>query len=258
MAVVYVTQDEDGEWLNENLYKAAEGFRKRGQEVRPYTITQLWDGELPLSRDTIVCGGVGAVREALKQIGRRPPDPLDYPPCLRRGFLDSEPQERTLGDILAQVAKPDFRPVFIKPSRDHKRFNGLVVSEFADLLRIGGNIDPSTKVWVMRPVDFQSEYRVFVHKGEVVGVRHYRGDPLVFPNEETLRKLLRRAQAMVQIAYALDVGVAHFPERPEKIRTPTLLVEANDAYALGAYGLPSLTYVQMIEDRWHQMMKISR
>ena len=110
----------------------------------------------------------------------------------------------------------------------------------------------------MRPIEWLSEYRMFVHNGEVVGMKHYAGDPFIFPDPVVLEKMVKRAQAMVQSAYALDVGVAHFPERPEKIRTPTLLVEANDAYALGAYGLSPLVYVNLIESRWHQMMQISR
>lgn len=257
MTTVYVQQNLDGDWANENLYKAAHGFDMRGYEVIPYTTNQLFDGELSLSRETIVCGGVHQVRKALELIKTRPPDILDYPHCLRRGFLDSEPVEKTLAQVIEGVYREGFKPVFIKPSRDHKAFNGLVVSEFADLLKIN-SADPETKVWIMRPVEFLSEYRIFMHKGKMVGMKHYTGDPLIFPDEKTLRKLLRRAKAMVQVAYALDVGIANFPERPEQIRNPTLLVEANDAYALGAYGLYTWIYVQMIEDRWHQMMKISR
>lgn len=257
MTIVYVQQNLDGEWVNENNYKAARGFYARGYEVIPFTSNQLFGGELPLSRGTIVCGGVRQVRKALELIKTRPPDLLGYPHCLRRGFLDSEPMERTLAAVTNLVQTPEFRPVFIKPSRRPKLFTGMVISEFVDLLKLDG-IDPTTKVWTMRPVEFLSEYRVFMHKGEMVGMKHYKGDPLIFPDEKTLRKLLRRAKAMVQVAYALDVGIANFPERPEQIRNPTLLVEANDAHSLGAYGLPSWIYVQMIEDRWHQMMKRSR
>lgn len=257
MSTVYVQQNLDGEWVNENHYKAARGFYSRGYEVIPFTSDQLFGCELPLSRETIVSGGVHQVRKALELIGVRPPDLFDYPHCLRRGFLDSEPKESTLAKVLESLQAPGFSPVFIKPSRQHKLFTGLVVSEFADLLKLPG-IDPQAKVWIMRPVKFVSEYRLFMHKGELVGMKHYKGDPLIFPDEKMLRKLLRRAKAMVQVAYSLDVGIADFPERPEQIRNPTLLIEANDAHSLGAYGLPSWIYVQMIEDRWHQMMKISR
>ena len=34
----------------------------------------------------------------------------------------------------------------------------------------------------------------------------------------------------------------------------TLLVEFNDAYALGCYGLPSLYYAKLISARWSQLL----
>ena len=153
MPVVYVQKNLDGEWANENLYKAARGFYARGCEVLPFTSDQLFDGELQLSRETIVCGGVHQVRKALELIGVRPPGPMDYPHCLRRGFLDSEPKESTLGAVTESLHKPEFKPVFIKPSRQHKLFVGTVISEFADMLRVG-EAKSSTHVWLMRPVEF--------------------------------------------------------------------------------------------------------
>ena len=34
----------------------------------------------------------------------------------------------------------------------------------------------------------------------------------------------------------------------------TLLVEFNDAYALGAYGLSSISYAKLISARWSQLL----
>lgn len=257
MTTVYVQQNLRGEWINECCFISARGFNQRGYEVIPFTSNQLDDGNLPLTQETIVHGGASQVHKALRQIGVRPPDLMDYPHCLRRGFLDIEPRERKLGDVLEMFHKPDFQPVFIKPSRTQKLFTGFVVEEFKDLLKVR-HVENSEYVWVQRPIEFLSEYRIFIHKNEMVGMKHYAGDPLVLPDVDTVRKLLKRAKAMVQVAYSLDIGIANFPKRPPKIQTPTLLVEANDAYALGSYGLPGWIYVQMIEDRWNQMMKISR
>lgn len=251
---VFVQQGLDGEWISQNCYSSAKGFRERGYEVIPFTENDLRGGKLPLSRETIVHGSINMVQAALKQVGVRLPELLDYPHCLRRGFLDREPQEAKLKQILEKFHKPDFSPVFIKPSRSHKLFTGFVVEEFSDLLKIS-HVDNEERVWVMPPVEFLSEYRIFVLHGQVVGMKHYSGDPFVFPDPEVLRKMLKRAEALPQAAYAIDIGVAYFPERPEKIQTPTLLVEVNDSFALGAYGLSSWIYVQMIEARWKQIVE---
>lgn len=255
MTTAFVQKNESGEWLNENTFSAAYGFRMRGYEVLPFTENELRSGTVPLRKEAVVVGGIGCVREALKQLSVRPPENFDYPSCLRQDFMDHPPRQTTLQAIHDALASKDFRPVFIKPVDEHKAFTGRVVREFKDLLPTS-SLPDDFKVWAQPAIKFLSEYRVFILRGDVVGVRHYAGDPVVFPNGETIKRLVRKARTLTYAAYSLDVGVAEFPERPEKIRNPTLLVEANDAFSLGAYGLPSHLYVQMIEARWKQMVGV--
>jgi hypothetical protein len=255
MSVVYLPKGEDGEWINENAYLAYRGFHNRGYEIRPYTPKQMSLGALPLTRETIVHGGVEQVRAALKQLGVAPPRFETYPYSLRK-FMDRNPSDTTLGAVIEAVQAPGFKPCFMKP-QDQKAFTGLVVSQFSDLLKIT-HVPETSRVWKLPVIEWLSEYRAFIHKGELAGMRHYKGDPLVFPNASVVRKLIKAAKVMPQVAFSLDVGVANFPHRPEQIRTPTLLVEANDSHSLGAYGLPSHLYCQMIEDRWKQMVETGR
>jgi len=35
----------------------------------------------------------------------------------------------------------------------------------------------------------------------------------------------------------------------------TFIIEANDAYALGNYGLPAFEYSKMIESRWNEIFQ---
>ena len=48
------------------------------------------------------------------------------------------------------------------------------------------------------------------------------------------------------ISYSLDVGVDD--------QGDTLLVEVNDCYALGNYGLDATTYTNMLYDRWKEIV----
>lgn len=253
MTVAYVLKNEDGEWSNENAYLAYKGFYNRGYEVRPYTSEEMNEGRLPLTKETIVHGGVHEVRAALKQLGAAQPRFETYPYALRK-FMDRNPQEVLLSSVVEAVQVPGFRPCFIKPSQEQKAFTGFVVSKFADILQVT-QVPENYRVWKLPVVEWLSEYRGFIHKGELVALRHYKGDPLVFPDASVVQKVVKAAKVMPQVAFSVDVGVANFPERPELIRTPTLLVEANDAHSLGAYGLPSYLYSQMIEDRWLQMVE---
>ena len=53
-------------------------------------------------------------------------------------------------------------------------------------------------------VAFESEWRVFVLRGEVVGIGHYHGDPLRFPDGRVIQEMLQ-AQRDPVAAYRLDV-----------------------------------------------------
>ena len=93
-------------------------------------------------------------------------------------------------------------------------------------------------------MDFQSEYRTFVLHGEVLGLRHYAGDPLLFPSAETIRSAIS-AFRRSPVAYTLDIGITSDGR--------SLLVEINDAYACGAYGLTPLRYAKFIAARWDEL-----
>jgi ATP-grasp domain, R2K clade family 2 len=47
-------------------------------------------------------------------------------------------------------------------------------------------------------------------------------------------------------AYAIDFGIVADGR--------TLLVETNEAYSLGCYGLPELRYSSLIERRWQELL----
>lgn len=229
--IVYV-QKRAGDWLNVNCYTSADGFDRRGYEVRPFTYEQLCAGLLPLDASTIVHGGVDTVRRALTQIGATIPPNMDLPVSLRP-WCGREVWETTLGEVRRLR-----RPAHIKPLTRHKLFTGHVVTEFRDLIATAEFAD-ETPVLASEIVAFASEWRVFVLRGEVVGIGHYCGDPLMAPDADAVRAMVA-AFTDAPIAYALDVSGAR-------------LVEVNDAFALGCYGLDSARYTEMIEARWRQM-----
>lgn len=67
------------------------------------------------------------------------------------------------------------------------------------------------------------------------------------PDTGTVRAAVA-AYAEAPVAYSLDFGVTADGR--------TLLVEANDAFALGAYGLEPVVYARMLEDRWLELVGV--
>ena len=92
-------------------------------------------------------------------------------------------------------------------------------------------------------VDFESEYRVFVRYGQILDVKHYWGNPLVFPDSKVIQNAIEDYSSAPD-AYGIDFGVTKDGR--------TLLIEVNDAWALGCYGLAAHTYAKFLLTRWAQ------
>jgi ATP-grasp domain, R2K clade family 2 len=81
--------------------------------------------------------------------------------------------------------------------------------------------------------------------GEVLGIRYYKGDVRLFPDVTVIDRAIA-AYTNSPAAYAIDFGIVADGR--------TLLVETNEAYSLGCYGLPELRYSSLIERRWQELL----
>jgi len=223
---------------NPNMFAAYDGFRQLGVETASFEgfgdIGTLSD----LGPEVALSGFVGDVLAALKQLGKPSPPNIDYPDELRP-WMGREVWRSTLGKIRRTVD-----PVFFKPVEE-KLFTGFVWrSPDGDRMRVA-TLRDDVDVWVSECVDFVSEYRCFVNGGKIVGCRLYDGDWSRAPDRKVVESAVAAYRSSPQ-AYSIDFGVTSDGR--------TLLVEVNDAYALGAYGLPSVLYANMVEARWSELM----
>jgi ATP-grasp domain, R2K clade family 2 len=92
-----------------------------------------------------------------------------------------------------------------------------------------------------------------VHLGVLVGLHHYGGSPSVVPDVTVVNKmideLVRSNQA--PIGFALDVGIVADSGN-------TAVVEMNEGFALGRYGLDPAKYFDLIAARWIELTTSSR
>jgi hypothetical protein len=83
-----------------------------------------------------------------------------------------------------------------------------------------------------------------VRYGEILGVKSYSGDWRVHFDSQVIERAIE-SYTSAPAAYGADFGVTAGGE--------TLLIEVNDGYALGAYGLFSADYARLLASRWAQM-----
>lgn len=232
----FVQCDANSIPVNVNTYAAWQGFHHLGYEVIPFENIETVTDREP---SDVVCGSIRQVLRSLDVQGTQKPPLLDYPDELAP-YLGRKVWQTTLGEIRA----PEVWPVFVKPVITHKAFTGQVIRVFRDLLETC-HIDDDLKIYAAEPIDFTSEYRVFVRRGEILGCRNYKGAWFAWPDKEVIESAIRDYKS-APCAYSLDVGVTDKGE--------TLLVEVNDFYSLGSYGLDPILYATAIADRWSEIV----
>lgn len=246
------------ECWSDNIADAARGFKRLGYELHGVKARNLEDA--PLSKRTVVKGQIGTVRNALSLLGCEQPENLDIPECLLP-FTHREIWKSTLG----QVRKANDK-VFIKPLNTQKGFVGHVYAGNKDWMWPGLYTDYVTvdlpakyPVLVSEPVDFLSEWRVYVLQGEILGVCNYEGNPDVRISRKKIQAMITAFKG-APASYAMDVGVMTKPKEcyhghagfgPKH----TALVEVNEGFSAGNYGISCVKYAQMVEARWREMVK---
>lgn len=226
---------QDGIPKDVNSYAAWLGFNEMGFETIPFSLV----GELrSAAQNDIVVGGIGACQFAMRQFGIEPPS-INYPDSLNR-FLGRRVWVSTLDRI---ANSPTSSPIFIKPVKD-KVFIGKVIREQSDLITCMAYSDDSDII-CSEVVDFRAEWRCFVRYGKILDVRPYNGNWRLGFDAKVIEDAVS-VYADAPSGYGIDFGVT--------ARGETLLIEVNDGYALGSYGLQRNLYAQLLSARWSELM----
>lgn len=136
-------------------------------------------------------------------------------------------------------------PIFIKPARYPKEFMaGVMKAESSKLFY--NDVPDDTPVLISEVVDMISEYRCYVIKGKLVGIKNYQGDIRVFPDVKMIDRMIA-AYTKAPAGYSVDVAILASGE--------TVLVEVQDGWALGNYGLECDVYARLLAARWTQLKR---
>ncbi len=216
----------------------------RGLEPRQTLLRQVVRGRAPVEGSGLVVGGLPFIRAALHRNGLAMPEPLDYldapVTALGRAIWPS-----TLGAVAAGLEHRG-EPVFIKPRGVAKRFAGRVVAQPLDLRALPVS-SSATPVWCSDVIEIVSEHRVFLRHGEILGVRHYDGDPSKAPGLSGVQVVVDEVRGHLPAGCALDVGVV----APDRV----VLIEANDGFSLGHHGLDAGPYFDVLHARWTELVR---
>lgn len=239
-----LVESDNGIPSNEAFYKAWEGFRKRQFPCELFQAHQLEDDSLCLSRETLVAGGLRTVEAAMAKIGMQIPEANNLPSQLR-AYRGRETWTSTWGQLrqkYGETGPP--KPLFVKPLNRNKGFPSIALFNADDFVSLS-HLSDSDAVLVAEYVLFESEWRCFVCRGQVIEISHYQGELFTYPDANVIRSAIEDFGDDAPAGYAIDFGVLD--------NGRTVLVEVNPGYSLGSYGLNAVEYSELLEARWVEL-----
>lgn len=223
------------------------GFKEKGTKIVLFNELD----KVPLSKFNIIVAGTDYTIKRLKDLGIEPPSRFSIPPELDwLHFLGRLVIRMTFKELKEQLEQENVPfPVFIKIDNYAKEFVAGPVSNKVTLLELYKDVPDNYPILLSEIVDIVSEYRCYVMRGELIGIKHYLGDIRLFPSIEIIDKMIKDYISQ-PIAFALDVGITRDGR--------TILIECNDSWSLGNYGLKDKQYAHMLAIRWHQLMSFKK
>lgn len=237
----------------ESLYRE---LKKRDYPITLFTPKQLYRRWLKLDCKSFVAGELPLVLSALKQLKISFVKIDDYPESLAK-FFHRTIWQSSLGKLEATLYQGRNKPIFAKPANRSKRFTGKIFDSFHDLWVVS-RVSRQEKIWCSEVVYWLNEYRVYLIKdrnsdSQIVGIYPYN-----LEQHKTVEKIdlsiVREAIQCLDDAgesvagYALDFGILETGE--------TALIEMNDGFSLGNYGLSDRLYTNLILARWEELIKL--
>ena len=240
-------QAESGVPASDTFFRAWEGFRKRGVACELFEPHQLRQGALPLNRDALVAGGVPVVEDALTVLGITVPLADNLPVALAK-YRGRKVWTSTWGELRVRYGRsgpPE--PLWVKSLRRNKGTPSIAVYGADDIAATAGLPD-NHEVLVSEYVIFVSEWRCFVCRGKILDLCRYQGDVFQYPDPQVVKNAVLDYSSIGPAGYGIDFGVL--------TNGQTVLVEVNEGYSLGPYGLESTEYAELLEARWLQLMEV--
>lgn len=250
---------ENGEYHSQNISHAVFGFRELGAEIVKYTeIKEIYDWVTP---DDIVLDYIDQDESIFNKFGKHPNVP-DYPEIMK-SFLSRRIWKDTINSI-AQSEEKWSVGNFVKPVKN-KVFTGKIISSIADLVGCGCSSE-NYEVYVSETLNIKAEWRCFILYDNILDIRPYGANVLSGRNDswkfhydyKVVEQMIEKFRQWDDrpVACSMDIAVIDI-ESAEQFNDPrykTVLIEFNDAYALGNYGLHHLAYAKLISARWSQIM----
>lgn len=211
------------------------GAIETGQDYRLITYEDLATSRLLVTKNNLFVGSVEFMRAVFNLVGVEDPR---VPENSNRPF-----DVITLGEAKSRAKSGE--KLFIKPF-EIKLFTGFVIDQMQHT-SING-IPDDTKLMAYKPFEhrIESEWRCYIFNNRVEYIGNYSGDLYVNIDGSYLNKVIDENKDKFPCAYTIDIGVLSNGEN--------VVIEYNDMWAIGNYGMPNDIYLRMLKKRYQEIL----
>lgn len=240
--MVYIQKNRDGIPHHFDCACAMYGVMDLALDYTLVTMEEVMEGKWDtLIRSRLFVGSVEFMTEVFKRIGINQP---------RLSKNNLRPEKRMMiSDFVYES------PVFIKPTST-KLFTGTVIDEYNHTQYKHHYPDAEIIVQDVIP-DIISEWRCYIFRNKIVDVKNYSGDIGADVNgiiRYLDNELQRHGDLSLPETFVADVAVCM-----DKTQKPTTtyhtIIEFNDMWAIGNYGVSNDLYVRMLKQRYFDIIK---
>lgn len=233
--MVYIQSDSERKLPHHfDVACALYGAKDTVQDYRLTSFEEVQSGKFDnLIKTNLFVGSVEFMREVFTRVNKVPQPIIN---------TDRHYNKLTLYEVRHKIAGGD--KLFVKPFQQ-KLFTGLVVDQyFISSLR---EFPDDLEVMVYDVIDnIESEWRLYVMNGKIQDARNYSGDFTVSPDYATAEGKVKTLRSQLPIAFTMDIGVSG---------KWSFVVEFNDMYAIGNYGMDNSLYIRMLKERYFEIMR---
>ena len=229
-------QKTDNEIADDFLFSAYLGFKQKHYNIQFFTKPE----NIHYKPMDIVVGSVQDSHYILKKLGITPPN--FYIPEGAESFCGRNIYKATIKAV--KDKKDNGEKFFFKPVNTKEFPAQQVIDKFSFMAYPEQELADGMECWVSDLINIISEYRVFIINKEAVGCQYYLGDFRKYVDWNVVDNCIKSIKIQ-PIGWTLDFGVTDDGQ--------TILIEANDGYSIGDYGLYPPIYVQLLEKRWREL-----
>lgn len=213
------------------------GFREKQMDIIFFEDID----EVPVSKYNILVAYIEETNKYLEKLGIERKRALNIPIDLF-SYAGRELFLATLGDLRKGLVE---LPIFVKPAIYSKAFIAGVITK-PETIYAFKDFSDDTELFFSEVIDIVSEYRGYVIDGELKGLKHYMGNIRIFPDVTVIDNAIS-SYKNAPVGYSIDFGITRDGR--------TLLIECNDGWSLGNYGLNDVTYSTLLAKRWIELTK---